>query len=155
VTDPLTIAEAAARAGVSERTIRRRLHSQSFPGAHRSGPQASAHWLIPTGDLTAAGFDLSAGGRPEIVAEAVESVPAVVTPRQAELIEQLEAQLLEAERRLAEAEQRSAVAEALAEDRDRTIAGLLEAIQRIADRTPAAAPQDSRRRWPWSRRSAG
>jgi predicted DNA-binding transcriptional regulator AlpA len=54
----LTINEVADITGVSRDTIKRRLRSGAFPGATRRGAIGgrSAPWLIPVGDLVAAGF---------------------------------------------------------------------------------------------------
>jgi hypothetical protein len=57
----LTVAEAARRAGVNERTIRRRLQPdengrRALPNAHQV---ASGAWMIPESDLVEAGFELA------------------------------------------------------------------------------------------------
>lgn len=62
LTVTLTVKEAAAACGVSIKTIRRRLDSDSFPNAIRgAGPREGLEgpWLIPTSDLLAAGLSFS------------------------------------------------------------------------------------------------
>lgn len=53
----LSLARAAELAGVSRDTLKRRLKRGAFPGAHRgSGSGPGGPWLIPVGDLEAAGL---------------------------------------------------------------------------------------------------
>jgi excisionase family DNA binding protein len=47
----LTIAEAAELLGVTEKTIRRRVHGGTYPGAYRDGDDPNSAWLIPVEDL--------------------------------------------------------------------------------------------------------
>lgn len=56
----LTVREAAAAAGVSADTIRRRLRAGQFPGAVLSDA-----WRIPAGELVAAGLHLHAPQGPQ------------------------------------------------------------------------------------------
>lgn len=46
-----TITEAAKAAGVSPKTIRRRLDDGRFPNARKDGDEDNSPWLIPAGDL--------------------------------------------------------------------------------------------------------
>lgn len=52
----LTITEAADRAGVHRRTIRRALDRGDFPNARQDLKDLRQPWLIPTSDLDAAGY---------------------------------------------------------------------------------------------------
>jgi len=64
----LTVTEAAKAAGVDRRMITRRLDAEMFPNAYRSdgksGP-GSGPWMIPTGDLIAAGLQLHLPSSPD------------------------------------------------------------------------------------------
>lgn len=57
-----TIAEAANRSGVSADTVRRRLRAGAFPSAAPPDGESAA-WLIPVGDLIAAGLTAGAPAR--------------------------------------------------------------------------------------------
>jgi len=104
----LTVTEAARAARVDRRTIRRRLDGGDFPHARREagsqGPE-SGPWLIPAGDLVAAGLTLHdpTGADDAALASARAEVDA-----------------LRAE--LADAVRRAEVAEARAAERERVIA---------------------------------
>ncbi len=56
-----TLTEAAEACGVPRKTLRRRLDADAFPNARRlDGPAGTetGPWVVPTEDLTAAGFEL-------------------------------------------------------------------------------------------------
>lgn len=59
--DPLTITEAAERAGVARSTIRRALDRDDFPNAARDEDDPRGTWLIPTADLDEAGYGADRG----------------------------------------------------------------------------------------------
>ncbi|MGW7231143.1 helix-turn-helix transcriptional regulator [Streptomyces cyaneofuscatus] len=62
----LTQREAAAACGVSRSTIRRRREAGDLPGAVSDETRG---WLIPVGDLLAAGFRLDTPASPDATAE--------------------------------------------------------------------------------------
>lgn len=82
LTVTLTVKEAAAACGVSIKTIRRRLDSDSFPNALRgAGPREGLEgpWLIPTSDLLAAGLSFSTPKPVTASAPAVTEIAPAVT----------------------------------------------------------------------------
>jgi hypothetical protein len=60
----LTLTEAAAATGRSRTTIRRYFDQHRFPNAFRDGDSENEPWLIPLGDLEAAGLSLVDGTVP-------------------------------------------------------------------------------------------
>lgn len=56
VKDAYRVAEAARVFGISKDTVKRRLREGAFPNATRTGPLVNSPWVIPHGDLLAAGF---------------------------------------------------------------------------------------------------
>lgn len=155
----LTINKAAEAADVHRNTIRRRLDDGQFPNAFREpGEQGRKAWLIPVGDLLAAGLHLHRPSPADQVAAE-------------ETLDELQA--LRADN--LELRHRAELAESLARERERalTIAerallALTEGESRPSppDRSPIeeptapttpeptpTAPAPRGRRWPWSRRS--
>ncbi len=112
----LTIAEAVDATQTSESTIKRRLRSGAFPNAVRT---ADGKWMIPLGDLSAAGL------RPGKMAK-----PDPVTPSNDRVRD------LAAEN--AELRQRLAVAEALASERNRII-DVQQQMLRMLEARPVSA----------------
>jgi hypothetical protein len=106
----LTVAEAASACRVHEATIERAAEAHRFPNAYHRAKDGA--WLVPVGDLSAAGFPVSPfGGRTPVAAGREEND---ATPD------------LQAE--LAEWRRRAEKAEALAEERARTIEQLKRAL---------------------------
>jgi excisionase family DNA binding protein len=111
----LTLAEAATRAGVSQKTLQRRIAAGRLPGAHRD---SGGRWLIPD-DTIATEFPLGGSRQdtdPEVNAMQVE-------------IEHLREQLAEERRG-------RAVAEAIAAERERAIEELHLTVRALARNTP-------------------
>lgn len=127
MSDALTIAEAMRLTGASERTLRRRLAEQRFPGAFREGPEPTAAWRIPLADLEADGFRIAA-----TVAQAGEPVsPELVTQQLAHLQAAREsdrAEIQKVSQALEISQARTAMLEQLLE-RERTHTGELQAAQ--------------------------
>lgn len=157
----LTQREAAAACGVSRTTIRRRREAGDLPGSYQDPERG---WVIPVGDLLAAGFRLNAPNPPEAAVTApagpVAAPPGPAAPAdsaaqdaaalQAELA-QIRAEhalaLARAEygQKLAEAEAQHLRAQ-LAErgerisDLQRAVAALAPAPERAALAPPPAGP---------------
>jgi hypothetical protein len=137
----LTIREAADAAGITSRSVRRRLTAGAFPGAYKDsqagGPDAQI-WRIPVEDLEAAGigpldFDRPAGR--DLARTLVESSPPTAatllgTDRFARLRSELAEAVASAEVALlrAEAEKWRAVAE----ERNRALERADTALQTLA-----------------------
>ncbi|MFZ2530016.1 MAG: hypothetical protein WAX14_20570 [Rhodococcus sp. (in: high G+C Gram-positive bacteria)] len=113
----LTVKEAVDATQTSESTVKRRLRAGAFPNAVQT---ADGKWMIPLGDLSAAGL------RPGKM-----SKPDPVTPP-ADLARELAAEN-------AELRQRLAVAEALASERNRIIE-VQQQMLRMLEAKPAPAP---------------
>lgn len=113
----LTVKEAVGATQTSESTVKRRLRAGAFPNAVQT---ADGKWMIPLGDLSAAGL------RPGKIAK-----PDPVTPP-ADLARDLAAEN-------AELRQRLAVAEALAGERNRIIE-VQQQMLRMLEAKPAPAP---------------
>lgn len=134
----LSIRDASDAAGVSVRTIRRRLAAGAFPNAVKDATDPLAPWAIPVEDLLAAGFTLHAS-TPEPLAPMVGPV------------EETELARLRAEN--AELRHRAELAEALAAERAARVEDLALALRAIAppvEDAPSNAPPVARRRW-WNR----
>ncbi len=114
----LTVKEAMDATQTSESTIKRRLRAGSFPNAVRT---SDGKWMIPLGDLSAAGL------RPGKM-----SAPDPVTPSDDRVRD------LSIEN--AELRQRLAVAEALASERNRII-DVQQQMLRMLEARPAPAPE--------------
>lgn len=114
----LTVKEAVDATQTSESTIKRRLRAGSFPNAARTD---DGKWVIPLGDLSAAGL------RPGKTAK-----PDPVTP-EADRVRDLAAEN-------AELRQRLAVAEALAGERNRII-DVQQQMLRMLEAKQAPAPE--------------
>lgn len=107
-----TLTEAARATGKSRVTIRRYLDQERFPHAEReaeTGSGSPAPWRIPLGDLVAAGFDVAPADRDPVR----QGDTGAISPELARMREQL------------------AVATALASERDRTIAILVEQVTEL------------------------
>lgn len=113
----LTVKEAVDATQTSESTIKRRLRAGAFPNAAQT---ADGKWMIPLGDLSAAGL------RPGKMAK-----PDPVTPP-ADLARDLAVEN-------AELRQRLAVAEALAAERNRII-DVQQQMLRMLEAKPATEP---------------
>jgi hypothetical protein len=115
----LSVAQVADRAGVTPRTIRRRLTEDGHPSFPNARKDASGVWLIPVEDLKAAGFDVPdtshlvtdrEGGRPDTnEGQGVAQVEHGWTPTEKSVetewrvrAEVAEAQLVEVRERLAD-----------------------------------------------------
>ena len=120
----LTIREAADAAGITGRSVRRRLAAGAFPGAYKdseAGRPGAQIWRIPVEDLEAAGIgplDFERPARRELARTVVESSPPttatlLATDRFARLRSELAEAVASAEVALlrAEAEKWRAVAE--------------------------------------------
>lgn len=140
----LTIREAADAAGVSQRTVRRRVAAGAFPGAAKDETDPFGPWTIPVEDLLAAGFTLYAP-TPEAPALSTQVDDAEVAHLRAELD-------LERVRRQA-AEAIAADRLARAEAAEHALAAVTEALAAIGPGETAAAPApvtetpQPRRRW--------
>lgn len=144
----LTIAQAAEAAGVSTRTLRRRLHDGSFPGAKR-GDAPSDPWMIPVEDLLAAGFRLNTSG-PEGEAQAPAGLYAGALELQ-QKVASLEAELA------VERARREGAEDLLAEVRAHlaTAQAMSRALGAGTTEGPASTPEGTTerpRRRLWSRR---
>ncbi len=107
----LTLSEAAAASGASRVTLRRRLDAGTFPRAYRSaagGKGRKDTWLIPVSDLVAAGFVLARGEQ-----------AAAATPGR---------RIAELEARVTDLEREVAVWKARAEERERHLEDLRDAL---------------------------
>ena len=138
----LTVADAAAAVGVHRRTIMRKLDAGLLPGAYKDGPTGS--WRIPWPALLAAGYDLTTPA---------DKVPTSSTPAltaDADLLDELRAQV-------AALQVRAQVAQAVADERLRTITVQESALRDLRAMlpavTPAPAPESTTpaRRW-WLRK---
>ena len=120
MTDALTIAEAIAATGASERTIRRRIAERAFPNAYKETPDPRSPWRIPVADLEAAGLHLRRAaalvGDPDAGA-----VAAVMVQHSEERLVESAARLAETTRDLQAALDRIALLEQLVADRDRQL----------------------------------
>ncbi|MDA8848246.1 helix-turn-helix domain-containing protein [bacterium] len=145
-----TIAEAATACGVSAKTIRRRVQNDAFPNAHRTG---RGPWLISVEDLLADGLQPGKPSPPDLD----EPEPAVTDKVDADL-----AELARLREQNAELRRRAEVAEAIAQERERTIETQATALKMI-EAAPApvdqlerlAAERDEARanaRWGYRRR---
>lgn len=123
-TPTLTLAEAVTATQTSESTIKRRLRAGAFPNAARD---ADGKWMIPLGDLSAAGLRPGRMAKPD-PKQSVGDLAA----ENAELRQQLAAEN-------AELRQRLAVAEALASERNRIIE-VQQQMLRMLEARPAPAP---------------
>ena len=127
-----TIAEAATACGVSAKTIRRRVQNDAFPNAHRTG---RGPWLIPVEDLLADGLQPGKPSPPDAVEE---PEPAVANKVDADL-----AELARLREQNAELRRRAEVAEAIAQERERTIETQATALKMI-EAAPAPVDQIER-----------
>lgn len=168
----LTIAEAAAATGASERTLRRKLSADALPGARMAG----GRWLIPEGALRAAGYTLaeptpeadraeptaSAGWlleRAELLARAEAAELLAADQRAAADDERHQRELAEqragaAERAEALALERARNAEAAADRAQMILANLSQTVRELTARsepeTVIVESTPQRRRW-WQR----
>nr|WP_176451388.1 hypothetical protein [Rhodococcus rhodochrous] len=114
----LTIKEAVDATQTSESTIKRRLRAGAFPNAAQT---ADGRWMIPLGDLSAAGLRPGRMAAPDPV------------PTSADRVRDLAAEN-------AELRQRLAVAEALASERNRII-DVQQQMLRMLEARPVSAPE--------------
>ena len=126
----LTVKQAAARLGVHQQTLRRWLWAGKVPGAHLATSGKGEMWQIPVASLEA------------LAAEAKQAAPSqrVVEAGEAEQLRQ----------RVAELEARNQLLQALADERDRTITELSQAVRALGAGQQAAAEQVRTKRW-WRR----
>ena len=106
----LTVSEAASACRVHEATIERAAEAHRFPNAFRRADDGA--WLVPVGDLGAAGFPLSPYGSRTPVAAGREESDAMP----------------DVNSELAEWRHRAEVAEALVAEQARTIQSLKRAL---------------------------
>jgi len=107
---------------VSAQTIRRRLRDDAFPNATKETLDGVETWQIPLGDLLAAGFSPTSDGRPSQPSEpatapttdVVDEHPAATPVVDVDEVAELRAELIEAQHR-------AELAEARAEERQRSI----------------------------------
>lgn len=122
----LTVKEAVDATQTSESTIKRRLRAGAFPNAVRT---TDGKWVIPLGDLSAAGLRPGRMAGPDPV------------PRSDDRVRDLASENDELRQRLAvetaELRQRLAVAEALAGERNRIIE-VQQQMLRMLEAKPAA-----------------
>ncbi len=144
----LTIAEAAEAAGVTAKTIRRRLKADEFPDARRDGDGPTAPWVIPVDNLLAAGLKLNAPAGPDPKPqhddqEADEPEPEVdvvtADPPSTSIPIELAEVLEHRDTELAEWRRRAEVAEAVAAERAAALADLRTALD-LAQRQLTAGP---------------
>ena len=116
-----TLKEAARSCDVSAQTIRRRLRDDAFPNATKESLDGVETWQIPLGDLLAAGFSPTSDGRPAPseptptpTTDVVDERPAPVQAIDVDKVAELRAELVEAKHR-------AELAEARAEERQRSI----------------------------------
>lgn len=140
----LTLTEAATAAGVSRKTIRRRLDADEFPNAQRlDGPAGTATgpWVIPVTDLLVAGFALNAPDTPP--------EPAAPLPVDTDRVADLAATVENLRTELATERIRREAADALLESSNRNADDLRNALRMLE-----AGPQPIRRRHWWNRSAA-
>ena len=137
---------------VSRKTLQRALDKDKFPNAYRDdGPagEGSGPWMIPKADLIAEGF-IPGGGRTFVATDATpigtqqephtpigptadetvgETSPMDLTPHVE--LEQLQAKLDESERERSELLRRAEVAEAIAEERGRSLDDVRTAMKML------------------------
>lgn len=140
----LTIREAADAADVSDKTIRRRLDADELPGAYLDETGPTPIWRIPVEALLAAGFTLHSPSPPDDDPEPVQSE-----------FEALRAELERARARITDLETRAEVAEAIANERARSLEDMRGAMRMLEAAQPAPPPptpvqETPRRRW-WNR----
>lgn len=114
----LTVAEAVDATQTSESTIKRRLRAGAFPNAVRT---ADGKWMIPLGDLSAAGLRPGKMSKPDPVTPSDDRVRDLAVEN-------------------AELRQRLAVAEALASERNRII-DVQQQMLRMLEARPVSAPE--------------
>ncbi|NKW34917.1 hypothetical protein GS942_23825 [Rhodococcus hoagii] len=118
----LTVKEAVDATQTSESTIKRRLRAGSFPNAVRT---ADGKWMIPLGDLSAAGLRPGKMAAPDPVTPSDDRVRDLAVEN-------------------AELRQRLAVAEALASERNRIIDVQQQMLRMLEARPmPATEPADA------------
>lgn len=132
----LSLAEAAAAAGVSRRTISRRIAEGDIVNAERS---TSGAWEIPAESLIAAGYELTAP-TPEPEPAPVEPEPASPAPDE---IAALTAELTEWRRRAEVAEAVAAERAAALEDVRTTLAMAQRMLTAGESPAPTPAPEPS------------
>jgi len=129
----LTLTEAARAAGVDRRTLRRRLDAGELPNAYRDrgrqGP-GTGPWLIPVGDLLAAGFTLNAPSPGPAHARHDD---------QGDELAELRHELDHLRERLARAERDRDVAQAVATERERTIAVQADHLRALQAGPPSSS----------------
>jgi len=141
----LTIKEAATACGVSTKTVRRRLDADKFPNARRlDGPAGteSGPWVIPVGDLIAAGLQPGKPSPPDAQSEPAPETVADLPASQTDELRRLETENADLLRR-------AEVAEAIAEERERTIEAQAQALRMLeAGPTADSSPLKSSERSP-------
>jgi len=152
----LTLTEAAKAAGVSRKTIRRRIDDDKFPNARRldsgAGP-AAGPWVIPVADLLAAGFKLHQQDAPDPEPAPPEQTDEPTAPA-AELVAEvarLEAELATERTRRATAEARREAADQLRAAAERNADDLRTAL-RMLWAGPQPAPSPPTLHW-WNRKA--
>lgn len=142
---PPTVSQsrAAELCGVSTTTIRRYRQSGRLEGCEPD--EESGGWKVPIPALIAAGLLKRSSPADTVTTERVErdKSPHEVTPQTA-----LESRISELEAALAQAQQRAAVAEALASERDRTIAAQELALKALTT-GPAADEEQPKKKRNW------
>lgn len=137
----LSITEAAAAAGVSRRTISRRIEAGDVPGAEKDD---DGKWLIPPEGLIVAGYELTA---PESEPDQAEPEPAPVEPEPAspapDEIAALTAELADWRRRAEVAEAVAAERAAALEDVRTTLAMAQRMLTAGESPAPTPAPEPS------------
>lgn len=114
----LTVKEAVDATQTSESTIKRRLRSGAFPNAVHT---ADGKWMIPLGDLSAAGLRPGKMSKPDPVTPHSDRVRDLAIEN-------------------AELRQRVAVAEALADERNRII-DVQQQMLKMLEAKPVPAPE--------------
>lgn len=112
----LTITEAAAACRVHRVTMQRKVREGLFPNAEKD---AAGRWLIPVGDLEAAGLEPNRPQRPE---DAPHEFPTSATRPDGERVQELVRELFDERRR-------REVAEAIAQERLERIDDLRAALR--------------------------
>ncbi len=111
----LSITEAAEACSLSRQTIKRRIAEGTFPGAHRevmANQGGNERWVIPLADLQAAGLRPNAARRPTV---------ADIDLTDAGNGDQYRGEIERLRREISQARQRAAVAEAVADERLRSL----------------------------------